>query len=885
MALMHSKETKSSMAPRLFSTTTVAVPALLVCAFLASCKLQSSNCNESETDCLYLNDGHSLGHPCAKDRECRSGLICQDASCQAPGTFAAGEPCELTAECTAGLYCDHTRQCATAGSAEVNESCAGTVDCTAGLQCGLAANLVDRICTPRGLGDLNDACEQAADCAAGLHCIPSGNQSHCQSLRTTDVLGEIPPLSGWPGVACPEEADGALSYFHIPTPDDTAALRRDFYRLPFPNDLRRTTDNTLDLEGHPFPPIDQGFPTPARVITQLSAAPFPGFSPTPVLYFRFSQALPSNDDGLLQDYVAVVDVTPDSPTYGREHSIELHTAGQSKYICGAFLAVRIPPATPLRRNTTYAALLRKGLPSGSGQRYRQSTAFSALLNSEPASDSATDQKAHASYAPLRDYLDDQGLERGELLNATVFSTAQGTTTLVALTEAVQAQPLPTPVPESLTLCDDGVISPCETSEPAGQLHFPLTGTSTSATGPLTRGACSTTQAGLRVLHGQLRLPMFQDGEPPFLTTGGQLATTDSGQIQSVGTAPVCFALAVPDGPMPEQGYPLLIHAHGTGGSFTDAFAPNGVAAALAQSDAKAAVLAIDMPQHGSRRGTGIDSALDPMLLLHNISNPQAMRGNHLQGAADLQALIRWATESTLDASRAAADLNAIRFDSGRMALIGHDQGASHAALMLPFDRHIRAFVLSGLGGHLTSLLLHKTLPVAPGNVFGTLLADPALAELTVNAQPLADGTFNPLLALLQTYLDAADPLTYAPQLYRAPPTNYLGTSHIFMTYGLDDSYTPDENQSAYAVAAGLPQVRPLLTPLATTDVLPPAVETIDAQGIPRTLGVRQYRPETSADGHFVATTSDGEASADVLRFLEHALSGETPLIGERTLPQ
>ena len=53
------------------------------------------------------------------------------------------------------------------------------------------------------------------------------------------------------------------------------------------------------------------------------------------------------------------------------------------------------------------------------------------------------------------------------------------------------------------------------------------------------------------------------------------------------------------------------------------------------------LVAIDLPQHGERRG---DSTDEPEGLFYNFLNPRAARDNVLQGSADLMAVVRWVKE-------------------------------------------------------------------------------------------------------------------------------------------------------------------------------------------------------------------------------------------------
>src|SRR5690606_19889672 len=152
------------------------------------------------------------------------------------------------------------------------------------------------------------------------------------------------------------------------------------------------------------------------------------------------------------------------------------------------------------------------------------------------------------------------------------------------------------------------------------------------------------------------LPIFQEGEAPYISEGGRIRTNGAQRTEKV-----CMALTVPKGEMPEAGWPLVVFGHGTGGSFRSHVnpqiagalseitglpdAPEPVAPVTAAADAGAdagspaapmvdngpvrfAVLGYDAVVHGPRRG---DSQEHPNHLFFNFLNPDSAQGNPLQG--------------------------------------------------------------------------------------------------------------------------------------------------------------------------------------------------------------------------------------------------------------
>lgn len=819
------------------------------------CKLLESTCAETDPQCLSRATGGGLDTGCERTIQCRQGLECRQQRCQAVGESPVGARCSLTAECQAALYCDHTRTCQRAGNAEPGGPCASTAECEAGLGCGLGRNPLLGICRERGVGDLGSSCGQAEDCEAGLHCLPLGERSICQSLPATDV--EVPPLPAWQGANCSAEATAPTAYFSVP--DGADPTDGDFYRLPFPNDIRRR-DGQLDLSGHPQPDHDSGFTTAGRILTALDGSAA-GFSTTPVVVFRFSAAIHDNHDELMRA-VQIVDITPGAATLGQQAQIDVLTGEHSHYVCGEFLAVRVLPEAPLLSEHTYAALVSRSLRTEDAQSFARGPDLDPVLGSSPPAEPKL-RTAHGAYAPLRSYLADVEQSADEWLNAAVFTVGRPTGTMSALRAALSALPPPQVVADSVTVCDEGAVSPCEPDVPVGS------GEGTELENPT--GLCATRHPEVVILHGKIRLPIFQQGTAPYEFEGGDI--TLGARSEPVRSEEVCFGLSLPTTPAPEQGYPLLVYAHGTRGSFASPFSAGGFGPTLAASAARAATLAFDMPQHGSRRG---DSELDPAKLFFNVGNPEAARGNVLQGAADLISVLHFAIAGTLPAP---PSLPApIHFDPDRIAVLGHSQGATHTSLILADETRVRAFVLSGMGGHLTTTLLHKQQPLPVADLIGGLLADMVTIRLVPEPELVA-GPFNPMLALMQTFHDSADPINFARAIHVDLPADARPESHVFMTYGIADHYTPDPSQAAYAVAAQLPHVTPHLSALSLPSAEPPALESVTSRGLGRTVAVRQYRARGQADGHFVAVKPGQDGYADVLDFLEAALSGSVPPIG------
>ena len=788
-----------------------------------------------------------VGDACTSDGNCRLGLACRTGFCAPAGTSVEGALCRLSGECAPGLYCGGRRVCETAGTAAVDENCESTTDCTPGLLCSLSGFSLR--CAEAGTADLGDTCANTAGCLAGLSCGDATGRMVCASpaptVGPTDGGVPLPPatIPFWAGERCGGDVSEVRAYFDVPrgVPADG-----DFYRLPFPNDARRTATG-LDLGNHPHPGTALSVDVIDRYL-RASEEDLRGFSTNPAIYFRFSRPY---DWASLDGALELVDITPGSPTYGQPSGLAwLTTAGMiTKYICPNWMAMRTPHGAPLRPGTTYAAILSTAVrpePS-SGTAFARAPDFAAVLAPTAPADTAL-AGAYTAYAPLRDYLADIARDPATLLTAAVFTTQPVEDIAQRLREVIRAAAAPTL--SDVTVCAAGVTSPCDDGTP--------------------QRACVAEGPDFVEVHGRIALPIFQQGTAPYENPedGGGIARDASGAPTVARTENVCFALTIPKAPMPIGGWPLMLYAHGTGGSFRGAASDLATDVSSASSSVRAATLAIDLPEHGARRGA---STRAPQELFYNFANPRAARDNVMQGAADLYSLVYFASSYAADAMRSPTG-EALDFDASRIVLFAHSQGATHASLMLPWESELAAVVLSGNGGDLTQSLLTKTQPVNIARVLPLALLD------FDGTGALSGGEWHPVLGLFQQYFDSVDPVNYARRFAYEPPTGDLGR-HLFMTYGPGDTYSTEATMQSLSRAAGFPIVRPVLVDFGLAQVDAPLSANRTVGTSTRTQGLRQYTPEDGEDGHFVSTRTTA-GRADTLRFVRGALAGETPIIGE-----
>jgi hypothetical protein len=275
--------------------------------------------------------GKGVGEKCSDDAPCRDGLSCNaDGACEPSGDKAEGDACVISAECADGQCVG--RQCAPAGDAVEGEACLNDGSCAAGLRCAIVG--LGLACTPEGMGDVGADCASSADCFGGLA---------CGAGKCGVTPPGVPPFGQpWGGVECAKPVtEGVKAYFEVPGAD--GADEGDFFRLPFPTDVRKS-GNQLDLSGFPTPGAGLLGVDPVQLYVDAITENDSGWGTYPTVLFRFSGAF--DFATFSGDALQFIDVT--DPAKG--HSVgwrRFYTDARTNYICDNFVAVQPPLGRPL----------------------------------------------------------------------------------------------------------------------------------------------------------------------------------------------------------------------------------------------------------------------------------------------------------------------------------------------------------------------------------------------------------------------------------------------------------------------------------------------------------------------------------------------------------
>jgi len=600
---------------------------------------------------------------------------------------------------------------------------------------------------------------------------------------------------------------------------DPAALdpaRRDFFGLPFPTDLRRKGAG-IDTAGFPNPERAQLLADYQGVLL----ADGPGFGAASAVYVSFSGAL--QGASVTADNVFAVDLDAS----GARTPLRLRYQQNPTLFLPANTISALPLyGVPFAAGHRHALVVTDGVKDAQGKAVVADAAMRRAL--EGAGEAA------AVTAPFVAWARGAGFDLRRVALASVFTVADAAAGASGLRRAVQAAAAPA----------------------AAKLAF------------------HSSNSSRHLFTAEVPIPVFQEGAAPYLASGGRIFFEADGSARLQRTENVRIGISIPRGAPPAAGFPTVLYAHGTGGWYLS-FACEGIDSLLAARGI--AVIGIEQVAHGPRNPIckdpgpstrnplcqAADEAYDQCVgtAYFNLLNPWAGRDTTRQGAADLFQLIRAVPGLTVPASLHPESREA-RFDAARVAFLGHSQGGLTGAPFVAAEPGLRAAVVSGTGGTLAITVLERKDPVDLKALAETLLG-------IQGKEPL--DPFHPILTIVQTIAEPADPLSYAPHLVRDP---IGGTSrHVMLTEGVLDAFTPAETSEALGTAAffdigGTASRQSAGFTARGLRVLPlPAQENVDTPSGKKTGVLLQY----PADGHF-AIFNNPVAKCRYLTFIETALA-------------
>jgi hypothetical protein len=612
-----------------------------------------------------------------------------------------------------------------------------------------------------------------------------------------------------------------------------------FYDHPWPSDYRRNPDGTIAMQGFYNPML---VPLITNYIEQTKGL-IDGFSPVASAYFRFTAdidptTLPVDPPSTLIPYanVQIIDIDPGSPERGQRHLAETYwQQADGVYWLHDTLAVRPAYGYPLRPHTRYAIIVTNGLLGANQLSVAPSDDLREVLDEAPLEPRV--QAVHDLYAPAIEELARAGVPVAWISHLSVFTTDDPTSDLFLAADSVHAN---FPAPAA-----DPTMWAAKEQTPDYDVYEGWYGPS----------------------------PNFQAGTPPYLdpSQGGGLVHDATGTPVVQNTFSLRFALVIPKAaacPMPPDGYPIVLYAHGTGGDYRSIVDETNSFGEVLATQCLAS-MGIDQIFHGVRPGAPpLDDPMheiDVEVRVYNVQNPVAARYVEVQGAIDVVQQARLFTEShTAVPAQVSRTGASIKLDAGRLLFLGHSQGGTNGPLFLAADGQARGGVLSGSSAMFLLALLEKTNPSPNISEFVKLLIGLTTADDQVELDPTLPGSsFHPVLNLAQTIADPTDPVHYERFIIQEPRPGFAHKS-ILQTEGVDatgagDTYAPPRTIEIASVALGLPRETPGIFTIVQASwgglmdvTVPPGGLQGNLAGGAASGVLGQFLPAPNDDGHFVA---------------------------------
>ncbi|MFO0661645.1 MAG: hypothetical protein U0165_17700 [Polyangiaceae bacterium] len=599
-----------------------------------------------------------------------------------------------------------------------------------------------------------------------------------------------------------------------------------FWDHPWPSDFRKKSDGTVSYTGYPNPTNTGLLNT---YISEADSLGLKGFSPHAAGYLRFNgdidpATLPADPKAAMEatSTVQLIDVDANSPEKGQRRQVTLYwREKEGVYWNPDTLAFQATFGYPLRPATQYALVVTTGVKDKQGVPIGRSKDLDTVLG---LSDGSTQAKAlQSAWSSAVGVIESTGVAKSSIAHLTVFTTDDPTAETFSIRDYIHKS-VPAPTAKDWATKS----SSARYDEYVGNF------------GPN---------------------PNFQIGKMPFkaLGDGGGFEFDANGNPKTNADVPeydLRFSLTVPKEavcPMPANGYPVVLYAHGTGGDYRS-YVGDGTADALAQHCV--ASMGVDQIFHGTRPGAPANPN-DVEVIFFNFFNPEAARTNARQSALDEVQRARLFTESSTSLPASVSVTGSeIKFDPAKVMFFGHSQGGLNGPLYLAADDSALGGVLSGSGSIISITLLEKTKPVDI-----TALVSDVLLQLNDETREELN-ELHPMISLAQSIVDPVDPIHYVRHLVREPRPGFKPKS-IYQTEGVNpdgtgDNYTPPHAIEVQSIATGLPRQAPGIIEIEEDKWGGPGTVTVPAGGLSGNLAsgqasgiLAQWPASQASDGHFV----------------------------------
>lgn len=601
-------------------------------------------------------------------------------------------------------------------------------------------------------------------------------------------------------------------------------ISKDYFALPYPNDLHRRRDGTVDRSNYPVPSNN-----PLALNYRKIADHRDGFGVTECAFFRTTSPLtdvrfPELEESVTDDSpIQLINIDRDSPDFKKRTPIYSYFHSLGDKVLKNLLAVCPYPGFVLRENTKYAVLVKKSLSSNMDT----NPIFAQLLKGEK--NPALSEEAFKVYLPLLDYISSEGIPPDDVAGATVYTTGEPTRNLRDIMNFIEELP------------------PAKLSAPPTLYR---------------------NHTAFYALKSSYIAPQLQTGKASQLAVGGKILFDKDGKpiLQHEEKIPV--VITIPKGKMPKAGFPLVIYLHG-GGNTTDEFldhiikskkdqftAGEGPARTFAERGIAGVTMAIvKNPERYGKLGAHNRFSELPF---YNFFRGDVLVANHWQACADAAVLLRLMRELRIDprlcpdTETSASEDGMIKFDPRFFFSMGFSMGGTILGIWSGVEPGIRATIPSGASGHWGLLIRNFTwgenMPWFYSWLTGGNKSDPMDIRW-------------PALNLVQTALEPADTIVYAPHVYKRP-FPYHPAKHVYLAVGLNDFYTKTITQNAIITALELPLAGKAREPTILINLnlkgwhkpfnFPVTLNVVSDNGERVTASALQYQPDTwTNEGHNV----------------------------------
>ncbi|MGZ5966553.1 MAG: alpha/beta hydrolase [Polyangiales bacterium] len=651
------------------------------------------------------------------------------------------------------------------------------------------------------------------------------------SLATIAALVAVEP-------ACTSSAEDVAPSTHVTFALDGGVPR--FGAVPFPSDLQRASGQVARLEG--FSTMVGAHEDALRD----GLAALDGFGrTTPSVFFLDGDVDPSS---LAEPSAMLVDVDRASPERGRTFPVVTRAIPSLRVV-----SVLPRPGTVLAPGRRYAAILTSRVRSANGTPLAAADAFAALAR---ATCDARKTDAEKLYGDALDALVESHAIAGpgDVAGLAVFTTSRAVMELPALRDRVRALAPPKTVFDEAAAAPYAIKIFSRTSTP--NLDDWLgTAPDKDETGKDWPGLDN--PGG--VPHDSIgaiatfayESPSFLDAKTHHFERGpdGSFRLADEHALVPV-------TMVVPSTAPPAEGFPVVVAAHGLGGTRNNMLA---IANELAR--AGFVVVGIDDVQHGARRGTkdlqsnyagsyrGPDGLPDHDQLggldfFAGFVDLLAIRDNFRQTVLDHVSLVRLVQSASIDLAPLETALGGkAPLDGSKVFWTGGSFGGIMGATTVAIEPELRAASLQVPGGGFLHFVVPKSAQMSG------LVSSLVMTAYGLDGEAPIDA-FHPLIGVAATIVEAGDPLSYAPHVFASPFT-FDGKprsrpANVLLTYALDDEVLPNGATYALVRAMGLTAVGAPIRPIAGVPIAAGPVRGNLGGG---TGAAIEYSPATHALGY------------------------------------